>query len=55
MSIEELVPALDAGLPALGNYDGVPGDDWEYRTFRLTDPVSALPRAFMKADVTATP
>ncbi len=46
--------ALDTGLPALGDYDGVLGPDWEYRTFRLSDPMSTLPRAFMKAGVTTT-
>jgi hypothetical protein len=55
LDLMELTPALDTDLPALGDYDGVAGADWEYRTFRLTDPVSAHQRAFLKAGVTTAP
>ena len=55
LSVEKLLSALDTGLPALGDYDGVSGADWEYRTFRLSDPFSDLPRAFMNSTVTTAP
>jgi len=55
LSVVELVPALSAGLPALGDYDGVPGDDWEYRTFRLSASFDTLERAFMRAGVSGAP
>ena len=53
--VEEVVPALSAGLPTLGDYDGVVGADWEYRTFRIADPFSALERAFMKSEIELVP
>ena len=53
--VVELFPALDAGLPPLGDYDGVDGGDWEYRTFRLTAPFGSSRRQFMKAGVTVGP
>ncbi|MCP5116461.1 MAG: hypothetical protein GY953_36990 [bacterium] len=52
LPLTEVLPALDTGLPALGDYDGSTGSDWEYRTFRMTDPFSDHQRAFMKAEVT---
>ncbi len=51
LEVVELVPALDTGLPALGDYDGSAGADWEYRTFRLADPFGTHRRAFMKTGV----
>ena len=55
LPVVELVPALDAGLPGLGDYDGAAGADWQYRTFRLADSLSASDRYFMRARVTEAP
>lgn len=55
LQVVELIPAQDAGLPVLGDYDANPGADWSYRTFRLLDPLSASPRYFMKAGVLGLP
>jgi len=55
LTVEEVTPALDAGLPALDDYDGVTGADWEYRSFRLSDPVSTRPHAFLKTEVSEAP
>ncbi len=46
----EVSPALSAGLPALSDTDGS-GTDWEYNTFRLPDPVSALDMGFLWVEV----
>ncbi|MCH6258455.1 DUF5011 domain-containing protein [Puniceicoccaceae bacterium K14] len=35
------------GLPALGSFDGIAGTDWEYRSFRLTVPISENPSGFI--------
>ena len=48
-------PALDAGLPALGDYDGTAGADWEYRSFRLSDPTTVRPAGYILPEVLATP
>ena len=48
LPVVEVVPALDTGLP-------VTGVDWEYRSFRLSDPFSDLPRAFIRVGVTTSP
>ena len=55
LQVVELLPALDSGLPALGDYDGTPGADWEYRTFRLVDAIGSTSRQFMKGGATASP
>ena len=55
LPVIEVIPALDAGLPSLGDFDGTAGSDWEYRTFRLTDPIGSTDRQFLKAGVTAGP
>ena len=55
IAITEVIPAHDAGLPSLGDYDGTPGNDWQYRTFRLTEPVSSSPHQFIRAGVEAAP
>jgi hypothetical protein len=39
------------GLPALRDIDGDGFPDWEYRTFRLTQPVDGHPKAFMRAAI----
>jgi hypothetical protein len=48
-------PALDAGLPALGDYDGTAGADWEYQSFRLSDPITVRPAGFILKEVSTTP
>lgn len=55
LQLVEVVPALDAGLPSLGDYDDTLGEDWEYRTFRHVTPLSAAERYFLKAGVRAAP
>ena len=55
LSVVEVVPAFHTGLPTLGDFDGVQGADWQYRTFRLTDPVGTTSRQFMKAGVSPSP
>ena len=42
--IDELVPALDAGLPVLH-------PAWEYRTFFITNSIETLPLGFMQLRV----
>jgi fibronectin-binding autotransporter adhesin len=54
LGVVGLVPALSIGLPALGDYDGVAGADWEYRSFYLATPLDSLPHAFMNSGVTTT-
>jgi hypothetical protein len=51
LGLVEVVPALSDGLPALGDYDDVAGPDYEYRTFRLDDPVDSLEKGFIDLDV----
>ncbi|MCH7228312.1 beta strand repeat-containing protein [Haloferula sp. A504] len=46
---------LAAGLPALRDIDGDTFPDWEYRSFRLADPVSVRSRGFMQVSVTEAP
>lgn len=41
----------DTGLPVLRDIDGDGTPDWEYRTFRLSDPISANPHGFLRAGV----
>jgi hypothetical protein len=53
--VVEVVPALDAGLPVLGDFNGVAGGDWQYRTFRLGVPLSDSPRYFLRAEVSPEP
>ena len=55
LPLVELFPALDGGLPPLGDSDGDGSADWEYRTFRLNDPINTLPKAFMDAQATPAP
>lgn len=45
----EVSPALDAGLPALSS------PAWQYRTFRLAQPVSSQPRGFIRATIQSSP
>jgi hypothetical protein len=40
-----------AGLPALGDINGDGFPDWEYRTFRLAQPVTGNPKGFMRAAI----
>ncbi len=47
--VEEQTPSLSAGLPALSS------GDWEYRTFRLTAPVSGEPKGFLRAGASVAP
>lgn len=47
----ELTLASSAGLPLLGDIDGDSEADWEYRTFRLSAPVSQSQRGFMRVRV----
>ncbi|BCX46401.1 hypothetical protein HAHE_03090 [Haloferula helveola] len=48
LEVEEVTPAAADGMPPLtGDFDGLSGPDWEYRTFRLAMPKSALPKGFM--------
>jgi autotransporter-associated beta strand protein len=42
--------AIQSGLPALSDIGGG-GADWEYRTFRATDAITANPRGFMRGMV----
>jgi hypothetical protein len=42
--------AIQSGLPALSDIGGG-GGDWEYRTFRATDAITANPRGFMRGMV----
>lgn len=51
LGLSEISPALDTGLPALGDYDGVLGPDYKYRTFRLSDPIIVRPQAFIRIQV----
>jgi autotransporter-associated beta strand protein len=51
LQVVEVNPALDADLPALGDYDGTPGPDWEYRTFRLPTTVADEIRGFLRMGV----
>ncbi len=55
MRASAVTPALDAGLPVLGDYDGTAGADWEYRSFRLSDPITARPAGFILPEVRAAP
>ena len=45
----EVIPALDAGLPALSS------NAWRYRTFRLTNPVTTDYRGFIRVGIQAAP
>ncbi len=55
MSVEEVTPALTSGLPALDDLDDIPGADWEYRTFRLINPVADNAPGFMWISVKEAP
>lgn len=55
LSVVEVIPALDAGLPPLSDLLPPAGPDWEYRTFRLTQAVGTTPRQFMRAGVSTQP
>jgi len=46
--VEEVTPALSAGLPAVNS-------GWSYRTFRLTNPVTSAAAGFLRSEVTTTP
>ena len=47
--------AIQAGLPALSDIDGDTNPDWEYRTFRTPDTISADPVDFIRAKVESAP
>ncbi|MCK5676826.1 MAG: hypothetical protein KAH99_07420, partial [Verrucomicrobia bacterium] len=49
----ELIPALDANLPALSDIAGDGTPDWEYRTFRLQGSIALLSRGFLIPSITA--
>ena len=53
--IVEVVPALSSGLPALDDLDSTPGPDWEYRTFRLTQPLTGASKGFMWTSISSAP
>ena len=55
LPLVELFPALDGGLPPLGDSDGDGSADWEYRTFRLSEPMSLHPNSFLQLSVEQTP
>lgn len=48
LNVDEVTPALSAGLPALAS-------GWSYRTFRIAGPVSASNRAWFQVAVTQAP
>ena len=52
---ERSTPIDTTGLPALGDYDGITGADYEYRSFRFTTGLSTLPSGFMWLDVIEVP
>jgi autotransporter-associated beta strand protein len=45
-SVTEVTPAITTGLPVLGSG---PLTDYEYHTFRITAPRTAIPQAFLRA------
>ncbi|MEO0452767.1 MAG: choice-of-anchor Q domain-containing protein [Verrucomicrobiota bacterium] len=51
LEVVEAESVLDDGLPALRDLDGDGNADWEYRTFRLSSPISAQDRGFLNAIV----
>ncbi|MGE9291597.1 MAG: Ig-like domain-containing protein [Puniceicoccales bacterium] len=51
LAVEEVIPALSSGMPALGSHDGVEGADWEYRTFRIIAPVNEGDSCFIWVEV----
>lgn len=55
LSVEEVTPALDAGLPTLNDFDTTPGADWVYRTFRIATPITNGDVGFLWIDVTEAP
>jgi hypothetical protein len=42
-------------FPLLGDYDGNPGQDYEYKSFRLVKPDEYLPNGFIRVEVVASP
>jgi transcriptional antiterminator Rof (Rho-off) len=48
LDVDEVTPALSAGLPALN-------DGWSYRTFRIAGPVSLRPKAYFQLGVNYVP
>ena len=55
LPVQEVVPALSAGLPPLRDLSGDGTPEWEYRTFRPADPLSARNRSFLRIGVTPAP
>lgn len=53
--VERTTGVAGDNLPTLGDYDGNPGPDYEYRSFRLFEPISARPRGFLWVEVTEAP
>ena len=55
LGVTVVSPAHDSSLPALGDYDGTAGADWEYRSFRLTESIAARPAGFLIPEASAAP
>ena len=53
--VEEVSPALDAGLPPLRSVSNASIPDWEYRTFRITSPLSSIQNGFIRVGVEKLP
>ena len=51
LPLVEYSPTLDSGLPPLNDSDGDGSADWEYRTFRLSDPMSLHLNGFFQLSV----
>ncbi|MEN8681500.1 MAG: hypothetical protein ABF391_15760, partial [Akkermansiaceae bacterium] len=52
VELAEVTPALSAGLPVLADLDGDGNPDWEYHTFRFTNPAAPLDDSFMRIKIT---
>ncbi len=55
LTVVERTSVLDASLPPLSDLDGDGTPDWEYRSFRLSAPVSAHIRGFMWVNISPAP
>ncbi len=52
LTLEELPAPASTSMPALGDYDGTAGPDWEYRSFRVTPAVPGLESGYIQVKVT---
>ncbi len=52
LTVSEVTPVASTGLPSLGSYDGEPGADWEYRSFRLMPSTESITRGFLWVELT---